>query len=59
MNQVRIEAGNPTPEELAVVLTLLRPRLMPIARTSRSWWGRPILRQPLAPGQGAWRHSAR
>lgn len=59
MTNVHVVAGNPTPEELAVILALLRPGLRQPNKPARSWWGRPVLRHSIAPGPGVWRHSTR
>ncbi len=54
--------GEPTPEELAAVVTVLSARggaaAPPPARAPRSLWAAPVLRAPLVPGPGAWRASA-
>ena len=54
--------GNPTAEELAVVLAVLATRpaapVAGVAPSPRSRWAVPVLRRPLVPGPGAWRASA-
>ena len=57
---LRVVHGNPSPEELAAVLTVVAalggdddPPPAP-----RSLWGRPVLRGAHHPSPGAWRASA-
>jgi hypothetical protein len=57
---LRVVHGNPSPEELAAVLTVVAalggdddPPAPP-----RSLWGRPVLRGAHHPSPGAWRASA-
>ncbi|MEW1957105.1 acyl-CoA carboxylase subunit epsilon [Kineococcus sp. NPDC059986] len=67
LGALRIERGNPGPEELAaltVVLTSQLSRAVPQAAATvpapRSRWAdrRHVLGLPPAPGQGSWRASA-
>ncbi|WP_432509898.1 acyl-CoA carboxylase subunit epsilon [Kineococcus lubricus] len=65
LGTLRIERGNPGPEELAaltVVLTsrLRRPATVEAAPAPRSRWAdrRHVLGLPPAPGRGSWRASA-
>jgi hypothetical protein len=58
---LRVVHGNPSPEELAAVLTVVAALGggdddPPPA--SRSLWGRPVLRGAHHPSPGAWRASA-
>ncbi len=61
---LRLVRGNPTPEELAVVVALLAARSAgssheePTAPAPPSLWSVPRLRPPLVPGPGAWRASS-
>jgi hypothetical protein len=52
--------GNPSPEELAALLTVVAARTGddPPTPPARSLWGRPLLRGPHHPAAGAWRESA-
>ncbi|WP_432542706.1 acyl-CoA carboxylase subunit epsilon [Kineococcus rugosus] len=65
LGTLRIERGNPEPEELAaltVVLTsrLRRPAAVEVVPAPRSRWADPrhVLGLPPAPGRGSWRASA-
>ena len=60
---LRVVAGNPTPDELAVVVAVLsaRGRARAAARPAPlSLWSKRsrMVRPPLRPGPGAWRASA-
>jgi hypothetical protein len=57
---LRVLHGNPNPEELAALLTVVAARSGddPPAPPVRSLWGRPVLRGPHHPSAGAWRESA-
>ena len=58
---LRVVRGDPTPEELAALVTVLSARPAPAAPpVRRSVWGNPArrVRRPLRPGPGAWRASA-
>ena len=59
---LRVVRGDPTPEELAALVTVLAARAAAGAaepRRARSTWADPAarLRAPLRPGPGAWRRS--
>jgi hypothetical protein len=56
---LRVLHGNPAPEELAALLTVVSARAGedPPASRARSLWGRPLLRGPHHPSAGAWRES--
>jgi hypothetical protein len=56
---LRVVRGNPTPEELAALIAVVRARGGEVEAPAphRSLWGRPALRQPLHTGPGAWRAS--
>ena len=57
---LRVLHGNPSPEELAALLTVVAARSGddPPTPHPRSLWGRPLLRGPHHPAAGAWRESA-
>ena len=57
---LRVVHGNPTPEELAALITVVATRAGgdDPAPTARSLWGRPVLRGAHHPAPGAWRASA-
>jgi hypothetical protein len=57
---LRVLHGNPSPEELAALLTVVAARSGddPPTPPARSLWGRPLLRGPHHPAAGAWRESA-
>lgn len=62
MTNLRIEQGNPTPEELAVVLSVLaqvRPTVPTAASQPVDLWARRsrMMRPALRPGSDAWRGS--
>lgn len=58
---VRVVAGDPTPEELAVVVALVTRRRAPVPESPApfSLWSRKSrnIRPTLRPGYGAWRAS--
>ncbi|TDC10026.1 acyl-CoA carboxylase subunit epsilon [Streptomyces sp. 8K308] len=68
--RIRVVRGNPTPEELAAAVTVMRARVAAAAASaeadaepgppSASAWSHPartVPRRPPAPGPGAWRTS--
>ena len=60
---LRIVKGDPTPEELAALVTVVAARASagaPAKPTPRSEWGHPAraVRGPHRPGPGQWRRSA-
>ena len=58
---LRVVRGDPTPEELAALIAVVSARAGVSEATpepARSLWSRPVLRQPLTPGPGAWRASS-
>jgi hypothetical protein len=57
---LRIVRGNPTAEELAALIAVVASRgaVDPPPPPVRSLWSRPVLRQALTPGPGAWRASS-
>jgi hypothetical protein len=57
---LRVVHGNPTPEELAALITVVASRAGgdDPAPKPRSLWGRPVLRGAHHPAPGAWRASA-
>ena len=61
---LRVVRGEPTPEELAALVTVVAARASggtePEPVRSSAWADRSVsLRQPLQPGPGAWVRSAR
>jgi len=67
-DSIKVEGGNPTPEELAAVVAVLSSALAEASEQTekatsqpRSSWnrGRSMLRDPLTPGFGQWTASTR
>lgn len=66
LGSLRIERGNPEPEELAALTVVLTHQLrssappVPVVPAPASRWAdrRHVLGLPPAPGQGSWRASA-
>lgn len=69
MSEFKVVSGNPTPEELAVVVAVLQAavkvehqeRTGGHLRKTTSSWSRNVgmLRSPITPGPGQWRASVR
>lgn len=61
---VRVLRGQPTPEQLAAVVTAVHELQLRAERTQaeaaeKSYWSRPVMRQGIPRGHTAWRHSLR
>lgn len=53
MSDIRVLAGDPTAEELALIVALVRQRRREQPKPAAQLWGRPHLRGPL-PTTGWW-----